>query len=46
MDTGREICSIERAYADLLEDNELEVSATFGEVTDTLEEYLKQNNND
>ena len=44
--TGDQICFIETVYAEVLLNNHLMGKTTFGEVTDALEMYLKENNND
>ena len=46
--TNEFICFIESGYYDVISPmiSDGEKAITFGEVTDALEEYLKQNNND
>ena len=44
--TGSQICLIEDGYKEALIDNSITGTVTFGEVTDALEKYLKENNND
>ena len=44
--TGSQICLIEDGYKEALIDNGITGTVTFGEVTDALEQYLKENQND
>ena len=44
--TNRKICDIEDAYLDVIAHEDMQRNVTFGEVTDALEKYLKENYND
>ena len=46
LDRGRVICRIEKDYLKALNANNLNGVVTFGEITDALEKYLKENQND